>query len=284
MSLSAEKPILKMEVHSRPVVVDPYNRRLKLVGWSADDVALVSMRDVRSCSPEAASATKAIVYARRAQKTPFETLGFNYEAVIYGYFADGANAHLYSCFFDARRGRLDPKERAHETVRRARTKSPFANSLRVSSRSAQPEDARAISTFLQGAFQDYPTPIDAESLGRAIDEESTIFRLCTDEGRIVACASAEIDHENQCAEISDCATDPDYRGRGIVSQLISEVEYEAGASHGIRDFYSLARAGEVGMNCAVAKCGYHYTGRLVNNCRMPNGWESIHVWCRCLDG
>jgi hypothetical protein len=34
------------------------------------------------------------------------------------------------------------------------------------------------------------------------------------------------------------------------------------------------------VNCAFAKLGYKYTGRLVNNCRMPTGWESMNVWCK----
>ena len=50
--------------------------------------------------------------------------------------------------------------------------------------------------------------------------------------------------------------------------------------YGITDLYTLARADEIGMNCVFRKLGYDFCGRLVNNCRMPNGWESMNVWCK----
>jgi RimJ/RimL family protein N-acetyltransferase len=64
--------------------------------------------------------------------------------------------------------------------------------------------------------------------------------------------------------------------------LLHRLEDDMFGDFGIRDLYTLARADEVGMNRALARLGYAYTGRLVNDCRMPNGWESLNVWCKCL--
>ena len=61
------------------------------------------------------------------------------------------------------------------------------------------------------------------------------------------------------------------------------LEHEQYITGRIHDLYTLARADEVGMNCVFAKLGYAYTGRLVNNCRMPNGWESMNIWCKSAD-
>ena len=286
MSPSTDKPILsegfKVGRATMPVLVDPYNRRFKLMGWTAEDVGVVGLRTV--CE-RAGEATKGIAYSRQPSKSAFEALGFNYEAVIEGYFADGSDAHLFSCFFDARRGRLNPNERAHEILREAMSKKIERAEVPVSmtSRRASPSDAAALHGFLAARFDDYPTPISKDFLADEMGHERTLFRVCMLDGDIVACCSAEIDHDNGNAEISDCATRPDVRGKGIVSALICEVERDIASQYKVSHAYSLARAGEAGMNCALAKCGYRFTGRLVNNCRMPNGWESIHVWCRSLD-
>lgn len=283
MSPSAEKPILRERIGigriNKPLVIDPYNRRFKLIGWTAEDIGLIGLPEIRA---KAGDATKGIVYSKSGQKTPFETLGFNHEAVVDGFFADGSDAHLYSCFLDAQRGRQNPNERVHECLRLAQDKEAAAFEIpaAMTARRAMSNDAQALHEFLARHFDDYPTPIDANYLANEMQRQETYFRVCMYNGEIVASASAEIDHENKNAEISDCATRSDVRGKGIVSALVQQIERDVNALFGITDFYSLARAGEIGMNCAFAKCGYTYKGRLVNNCRMPNGWESIHVWCR----
>ena len=84
--------------------------------------------------------------------------------------------------------------------------------------------------------------------------------------------------------MTDCATRPDQRGGGHMAYLLHRLAQDVRKERGITDLYTLARADEVGMNCVFGKLGYVYTGRLVNNCRMPNGWESMNVWCKSTAG
>ena len=65
-----------------------------------------------------------------------------------------------------------------------------------------------------------------------------------------------------------------------MAYILRQLERALVADFGITDLYTIARADEVGMNCVFSKLGWVYTGRLVNNCRMPNGWESMNIWCR----
>ena len=54
-------------------------------------------------------------------------------------------------------------------------------------------------------FPAYPTPISADLIGRQIADGSHIFRYIENaDGDLVASASAEIDHERKCAEMTDC--------------------------------------------------------------------------------
>jgi hypothetical protein len=65
-----------------------------------------------------------------------------------------------------------------------------------------------------------------------------------------------------------------------MSVILRNLERDLADEFGITDVYTIARANQAGMNCSFAKLGYTYTGRLVNNCRMPEGYESMNVWCR----
>lgn len=47
--------------------------------------------------------------------------------------------------------------------------------------------------------------------------------------------------------------------------------------------YTLCRASAPpGINAAFSSLGYAFTGRLVNNCRIGNGFEDMNIWCRML--
>ena len=42
--------------------------------------------------------------------------------------------------------------------------------------------------------------------------------------------------------------------------------------------YSIARANSFGMNRVLKQMGYHYEGRLTNNCFMEGSYENLNVW------
>ncbi|MBE0565138.1 MAG: GNAT family N-acetyltransferase, partial [Krumholzibacteria bacterium] len=146
---------------------------------------------------------------------------------------------------------------------------------------AGPDDAEAVSALLRRVFPDYPTPTDPATVRRQIARGDNVYRLMLDaDGRLAAAASAEIDHRRRSAELTDCATSPEHRGAGLMAWLLRQLERDVVRDFGITDLYTIARADEVGMNCVFSKLGWIYTGRLVNNCRMPGGWESMNLWCR----
>ena len=145
---------------------------------------------------------------------------------------------------------------------------------------ARVEDSGEIAQLLDQTFEDYPTPISQEVVAEQIAEELNLFRVVrTLEGDMAAVASAEMDHQRGSAEMTDCATRPDFRGQGLMAYILRTLERDVYRRHDISDLYTIARADEVGMNCVFSKLGYSFEGRLVNNCRMPNGWESMNVWC-----
>jgi putative beta-lysine N-acetyltransferase len=268
----------------RELVYDPHNDRLKLYdigGGDLRDPAVRFWRDGVDAVPRAYS--KLVVYGRPGEEMTWVREGYVREAIIWGFFADGTDAWLWSAFAEGGRD-LAPRDEVHDrTVALAAAKPTVEpeppEGLRC--RRALAVDAPAVSSLLGEVFPDYPTPTDPETVASQITEERNVYRMLVDSaGGLVAAASAEIDHERRTAELTDCATRPGHRGGGLMAYLLRQLEHDMVDDFGIDALYTIARADEVGMNCVFSKLGWVYTGRLVNNCRMPNGWESMNIWCR----
>jgi beta-lysine N6-acetyltransferase len=112
-------------------------------------------------------------------------------------------------------------------------------------------------------------------------ENGTIFLFVEKEKEIISAASAEINAEQVNAELTDCATLPSYRGGGLMKQLLSGLEEEL-AKQQIFCVYTIARSLSFGMNAAFKQLGYHYGGRLVNNCYIYDKMEDMNIWWKDL--
>jgi len=266
-------------------VSDPWNRRLKLLGVDAGRFPHFDERlRVLHAPATERTFTKFTVYAPAGDEALWNAHGFRKEAAIRGFFADGGDAELWARYADHARA-MDPRrDEQDRTVALARTKAPGSPSLPAGMRLrvAEEKDAARVGGLLRAVFEDYPTPLDDVVIHENIVTGRSRFHLVEreEDGALLACASAELDVPRSNAEITDCATRPEARGRGLMVRLIRSFEEALPVEAGIVDLYTIARADEVGMNCAFARAGYVYTGRLVNNCRMPGGWESMNVWCR----
>ena len=106
-----------------------------------------------------------------------------------------------------------------------------------------------------------------------------LFKVAIENDNIISIASADMDKCNMNAEITDCATYPEHRGRGILKNLISELEQEL-FQNGFKTLYSLSRAINPGINKALANLNYKYCGRLVNNCHICGNFEDMNIWVK----
>jgi beta-lysine N6-acetyltransferase len=263
------------------VRIDRYNRRIRFVG---PERAADFDRWLSGSDGMLDGIGKIIVYARDDGDRGWERRGLVPEGWIRRYFVDGSDAMVWSCFIDEDRRRNPREAEEDQIVRLARRK---ANGKAVTdlprgceSRIAKVPDASAVSGLLERTFRDYPDPVDVKTVEGWIRDGSRHFRIVERNGELVACASAEVDRTNRSAELTDCATLPEMRGKGLMTAILKRLEADCSSELGITDFYTLARAGEAGINIAFARLGYDFTARLVNNCRMPDGWESMNAWCR----
>lgn len=140
-----------------------------------------------------------------------------------------------------------------------------------------PGDADEISRFYGRIFKTYPFPIDDPLYIKDVMRDHVVFYCVLDGGEIIAMSSAEIDYEHKNAEMTDFATHPDYRGRGIAGRLLYRMENDL-EKEDILTFYSIARAMSYGMNITFKKAGYTFSGTLVNNTNIAGQIESMNIW------
>jgi putative beta-lysine N-acetyltransferase len=81
--------------------------------------------------------------------------------------------------------------------------------------------------------------------------------------------------------MTDFATLPEARGKGLAGVLLSEMEKNMQRER-IATAYTIARARSFGMNVVFARAGYTFAGTLVNNTNIAGGLESMNVWYKQL--
>lgn len=138
-------------------------------------------------------------------------------------------------------------------------------------------DVDALAELYGDVFETYPFPMDDPSYIRQCMLSDTLFFGIFSGTRLVAAASAELDMDWQCAEMTDFATLPEYRGQGAATRLLTYME-EILPEMGIKTCYTIARAESYGMNVVFSRCGYTFSGTLHNNTQIGGKLESMNVW------
>ncbi len=265
-------------------VLDKHNRRIKLFGLRAGDIPADCVPEiVRACRRDGCLFSKITVYALPGDSQRWRGMGFRNEGTICGFFPAHIDAEIWAAYPKAERSVEHWKQESESTLTIARHKetSPARLENGYHCRRCKPPDAGEITRLMLGTFREYPCEITPESVARNISDGRNLFRAVFDaQGEMVAIASAEVDRVHSAAELTDCVVAPQHRHRGLMRFILSRLETDTVLRLGIEDLYSLARSRETGMNCDLSMLSFEHTGRLVNNCRMPLGWESMNIWCK----
>jgi len=125
------------------------------------------------------------------------------------------------------------------------------------------------------------SPLVHPSYLESVFQKETLFVVCTKEEQIVSAASAEIYPQHCAAELTDCATRPDIRGKGIMSHILGFLEGELERRKYICA-YTMARSRSFGMNKVFHGLQYEFAGRLINNCDIFGCYENMNIWVKKL--
>lgn len=144
------------------------------------------------------------------------------------------------------------------------------------------DDTREMSALYRRVFETYPFPIfDPDYLCSTMRSHVRYFGVRDEAGTLMALASAEMDPPGKNAEMTDFATLPTCRGKGLARSLLSRMEHDMTKS-GLRTAFTIARAHEPGINIVFARAGYAFAGTLPNNTQIKGGLESMNVWSKSL--
>ncbi len=260
------------------------NQRIYLMKLDPDD-----MPDILPALDRLAIRNK---YTRIMAKAPlrfskaFASFEYLPEADIPGFFHGRETAVLYSKFLSAERAIPECPNEVKDILNLAQAKAdtPFSTQLPPSFTlsTMTPEDTPEMGGLYQLVFPSYPFPIHDPAYLTETMRSHVLYLGIRDAGRLIAVASAEIDQEYSNAELTDFATHPDYRGRGLACVLLGELENQMQQRH-IHSGYTIARALSPGMNITFARHGYAHTGTLINSTNISGFIQSMNVWCKSLN-
>jgi putative beta-lysine N-acetyltransferase len=148
-------------------------------------------------------------------------------------------------------------------------------------REATPADADALAACYDEVFDSYPFPINDPRHLRREQEGGTQFFTAWEGEALVAAASMEAGGAPGTVEMTDFATLPSQRGKGLATHLLAVMDRTA-VRTGKRVAYTIARAVSFGMNITFARRGYLFAGTLVNNTQISGDIESMNVWYKLL--
>lgn len=261
----------------------PMNNRIYLMKVNGQD--LPGLVDNLNTLAEQKKYTKIFTKVPLQVKPMFTEHCYTEEAVIPGFFHGDSEAVFLSRFIDPQRANDESREEIDRILMLAAKKSKESVSKEEPNgfeiRKATPGETGVMAEIYKTVFESYPFPIhDPDYLRQTMDSHIDYFAVY-ETGRMVAVSSAEMDHEAENVEMTDFATLPDHRGRGLASALLIHMEHQM-RQKGLKTAYTIARALSAGMNITFARVGYRFAGTLVNNTNICGGLESMNVWYKPL--
>jgi len=260
--------------------LDPMNSRLKIMDFPKMTAEV--LEDIKGYAAQM-NFGKILCNCRIEALGSFIQSGFTEEGHIDGFF-NGDTAYCVSYFINGDR-EIPVQEEVKDKIiahcqASERVTGPSIQD-RILIRDAEERDIPRMIGLFKEIFETYPSPVfDADYLRNSM-QTKTMFKVAIMDGEILSIASADMDLKNNNAEITDCATKPIHRGKGLLTYLIAQLE-ESLRQKEFKTLYSLSRAIEPGINKALWKMHYEYSGRLVNNCDICGGFEDMNIWVKRL--
>lgn len=261
------------------IYVDYPNRRVKII--DIDSISSETLNKIISLSVDE-NLDKVICNCDVKSIEVLEEAGFKMEGKIDGYFR-GKDAFCMSYFLSKKRKISRNLYIKNLLIKQClELKDTFiydSNKYEYYIRDAEEKDINEMVKLFSAVFSSYPSPIYNEEYLRQTMHENVLYKVADYNGKIVGIASADMDRDNLNAEITDCATYLNYRGKGILSNIIHSLEKDL-KKKGFITLYSLCRAINPGINIVLSKHNYKFTGRLINNCNICGAFEDMNIWIK----
>ena len=210
--------------------------------------------------------------------------GYMTEAIIPGFFNGNDAAFFLAKYLDSDRlmnvenqslGALSELLKSDPR----RVKLPNRDSFKI--KQLEVTDVEQITDLYRKVFLSYPFPIHNPGYILKTMKEKVRYFGVKKKGKLIAVASAEIDFEEENAEMTDFATSPDFRGKKLGQLLLAKMEKEMKALR-IQTLYTIARLPSIPMNKVFLNYQYQYAGTLLRNTNISGSIESMNVYYKHL--
>ncbi|MEQ8687589.1 MAG: putative beta-lysine N-acetyltransferase [Imperialibacter sp.] len=269
--------IIKNGSASITLYSDSFNKRIRIDDYSGDAQEVLAL----IARSEYSWVEKIIVKAREEELPVFLSNGYSKEALIKGYF-QGVDMHFLAKYQKPTRGSNPGHYQEEQMIESILSQPVIARKTDTQIVSvATVEDADGLAQLYAAIFNVYPTPVNESAYILKTMQDGTKYVVIREQNKIVSAASAEINAQYGNAELTDCGTLPEARGKGHIKKLLSKLE-EVLAVDNIQCLYTIARAESYAMNKAFYQLGYCYGGTLINNCYIFSGLEDMNVWHKAV--
>lgn len=230
--------------------------------------------------------SKVFVKISNKEKKKFQENGYHTEARIPGLFNGIDDGLFMSRFYHKDRLIDHDADRVKKVLDTAYVKAERRHFVCLPAgftcRLAETTDCDQMSELYQKTFTSYPFPIADQGYLVKTMEQNVLYAGIWKGHQLLALASADIDYLNSNAELTDFATNQDWRGHGLANLLLQCLEKTLQRLE-IKTTYTLARATSYGMNICFSQNGYLHNGTLVKNTQIAGGLESMNVWHKHLE-
>lgn len=265
------------------VLIDQMNSRVKILNNSS-----INSRNLKAIKKLAHENEfgKIIAFFQDSKHELFTEAGFELEGRIKSFFR-GQDALCYSYFADDAR-----RQSANNNIMCADTNNADCTATKkptvpnqvdrqlIQIRNACEEDINQMTALFRSVFTSYPAPVfDGEYIRNNIRQKKVLYKVALYNRMIVGIASAELDPVQLNAEMTDCVTNPYYRGNHILTSILIQLEEQL-KNDGYRCLFSLSRAANPAINKAFERIGFSYSGCLVKNCHMCGSFEDMNIWVK----
>jgi len=262
----------------------PLNQRVYLMKVNGQDLPELLPKIDRLAKKK--GYTKIFAKVPQQVKALFSRRDYQQEAVVPDFYNGQTDAVFLAKYLEESRREDTDQEKIETIIDLAQHKAeqPFneESTLNAEIRSATEADVDAMVDIYKQVFESYPFPIhDTDYIRQTMDSHIRYFCAFAND-QMVAVSSAEMDTSSENVEMTDFATLPAHRRKGLGQRLLQAMEKHMKKT-GIQTFYTIARALSPGMNITFARCGYEYGGTLTNNTNICGNIESMNVWYKSAD-
>lgn len=268
-------------IHGSTVQHGPHNDRIYVQHLATDQIgALLSELEQMATTKKYGKIFAKIPSPTRQQ---FRAAGYIQEANIPHFYSGKTDCCFVAKFFHDRHKteedftnlqKIIQDEKAHlPEITRSIPQLPIELCTTV--------DAEELAFFYRDLFASYPFPVFDAVYLKKVMSENVHYYCIREDNKVVATAATESNSAEKYAEMTDFATVPDWRAKGLATYLLNHMDKEVYRS-GITTTFTIARATSYGMNRVFKNCGYTYSGLLINNTQIGGRIESMAVWYKQL--